>query len=58
LPSARARGREGIEFPRCDERRVGLAPRYGWVVDRRIATVRLPRRVPHGFHGSWIADPA
>jgi carotenoid cleavage dioxygenase len=23
-----------------------------------IATVRLPRRVPVGFHGSWIADPA
>jgi carotenoid cleavage dioxygenase len=22
----------------------------------RVATVRLPRRVPAGFHGSWIAD--
>jgi carotenoid cleavage dioxygenase len=21
-----------------------------------IATVRLPRRIPYGFHGSWIAD--
>jgi carotenoid cleavage dioxygenase len=21
-----------------------------------IARVRLPRRVPHGFHGNWIAD--
>jgi carotenoid cleavage dioxygenase-like enzyme len=22
-----------------------------------VAVVPLPRRVPHGFHGSWIADP-
>jgi carotenoid cleavage dioxygenase len=22
-----------------------------------VAVVHLPRRVPHGFHGSWIADP-
>ncbi len=21
-----------------------------------LAVVHLPRRVPHGFHGSWIAD--
>jgi carotenoid cleavage dioxygenase len=21
-----------------------------------IARVHLPRRVPYGFHGSWIAD--
>ncbi|MFD1932924.1 carotenoid oxygenase family protein [Nonomuraea mangrovi] len=23
---------------------------------REVASVRLPRRVPAGFHGSWIAD--
>ncbi len=21
------------------------------------AVIQLPRRVPYGFHGSWIADP-
>ena len=123
-----------VEFPRCDERRVGLPNRYGYVVytaegaDRSTgsslikydlrsgsavshdfgpgrvpaeplfvpassgagedegwvlsyvydagrdgsdlvildasqftakptATIRLPQRVPFGFHGSWIADP-
>ncbi len=124
-----------IEFPRCDERRVGLAHRYGYAVyteqsvDRSpgtalikydlrdgtsamhdfgpgrapaepvfvpasaaagedegwvmtyvhdgardgsdlvildaadftgkpVATIALPQRVPFGFHGSWIPDPA
>lgn len=22
-----------------------------------VATIRLPVRVPFGFHGNWIADP-
>lgn len=26
------------------------------VADGPIAEIRLPRRVPHGFHGVWIAD--
>jgi carotenoid cleavage dioxygenase-like enzyme len=25
---------------------------------RPVATIRLPRRVPYGAHGAWIADPA
>lgn len=24
--------------------------------DTPVATVKMPRRVPHGFHGSWIGD--
>jgi carotenoid cleavage dioxygenase len=30
-----------------DASRIGAAP---------AATIRLPQRVPYGFHGSWIAD--
>lgn len=26
-------------------------------LDRPVATISLPARVPFGFHGNWLADP-
>jgi carotenoid cleavage dioxygenase len=42
-------GRNGSELVILDAGRVDGAP---------LATIRLPQRVPFGFHGSWIPDEA
>jgi carotenoid cleavage dioxygenase-like enzyme len=39
--------RNGSDLVILDAARIGARP---------VATVRLPQRVPYGFHGSWIAD--
>jgi carotenoid cleavage dioxygenase len=41
------RARDGSDLVILDAARPEAAP---------VATVALPRRVPHGFHGSWIGD--
>ena len=40
--------RDGSDFVVLDARAPGDAP---------LATVRLPQRVPFGFHGNWIPTP-
>jgi carotenoid cleavage dioxygenase-like enzyme len=41
------RGRDGSDLVIFDAQRVAAPP---------VAKIALPRRVPQGFHGSWIAD--
>ncbi len=41
------RGRDTSDLYILDAADIAAAP---------VAIVHLPRRVPHGFHGSWIAD--
>ena len=40
-------GRDSSDFVVLDASSIAADP---------IATVRLPRRVPFGFHGNWVAD--
>ena len=41
--------RDASDFVILDASRMSAEP---------VARVKLPQRVPYGFHGSWIADPA
>jgi carotenoid cleavage dioxygenase len=41
------RARDASDLVVLDASRIGAPP---------VATVRLPQRVPFGFHGSWVAD--
>jgi carotenoid cleavage dioxygenase len=41
-------GSDGSELAVLDAQRFDAPP---------VARVRLPQRVPYGFHGSWMADP-
>ena len=42
-------GRDASDVVILDAQRFSEAP---------VATIQLPVRVPFGFHGSWVADPA
>jgi carotenoid cleavage dioxygenase len=41
--------RDSSDFVVLDASNVGADP---------VATVHLPQRVPYGFHGNWVPDPA
>ncbi len=42
------RGADATDLVILDATAVGAGP---------VAEVRMPRRVPHGFHGTWVPDP-
>jgi carotenoid cleavage dioxygenase len=41
--------RDGSELVILDAARFAAPP---------VARIRLPQRVPFGFHGAWVSDPA
>jgi carotenoid cleavage dioxygenase-like enzyme len=44
--------------PELDASEVVILDASGDLDKQPLARIHLPTRVPHGFHGSWIADPA